>query len=48
MKSKRDKNNKHFNKVGFAGDLKKNIPHWASNDTEIIKIKAWQKEHLDP
>ena len=38
IKSLRNKNMKHFNKVGFAGDINKPIPRWAADENELNKI----------
>ena len=41
MKSRRNKNKKYFNKVGYMGDFDKEIPRWAANNDETLKIKVW-------
>jgi hypothetical protein len=48
IKSLRNKSMKHFNKVGFAGDLNKPIPRWAADDTQLNKVKVWQSANMDP
>jgi hypothetical protein len=39
---------KHFNKVGFAGDINKPIPRWAADENELNKIKIWQTTEMNP
>ncbi len=45
MKSTRNKESKYFKKVGFVGSTSKSIPHWATDDHELLKIKIWQQKN---
>lgn len=48
VKSKRDKNFKHFSLVGFVGSDNKSIPRWAVDMEKLKTIKNYQAKMLDP
>lgn len=48
MKSKRDRNYKHFTEVAYTGDENKAVPRWAIDHEKLKIIKEHQMQNLDP
>jgi hypothetical protein len=47
-KSHREKvGTKYFKKVGYIGDNDREVPRWAANTEETVKIKAWQRDNMN-
>ena len=42
VKSKRDRGNKHFNKVAYMGPKHVDVPRWAADDAKLIEVIQFQ------